>query len=196
MRSYAAIILAAGFSRRMERFKPLLSIGGETFVDRLISTFLHNNVEVYVVVGYRAEELRAAIKNRNVVVVENPDYNLGMFTSVQAGVRSLVSGYEALFVMPVDIPLVRPSTIKLLMTASAQHQGKIIYPVFRKRRGHPPLIPMSLASTITEWGNDCSLRDVLHSFEKLALEVSVPDSSILLDVDLSGDFNSLVERFQ
>ncbi len=196
MNSYAAIILAAGYSRRMERFKPLLPIGGTTLVDRLISTFLDTNVEVYVVVGYRADEIRAAIEDRNVVVVENPNYNLGMFTSVQAGVRSLVSGYDAFFVMPADVPLVGPFTIESLMTASAQHRGRIIYPVFEKRRGHPPLIPMSLAPKITASGNDHSLRDVLHSFERLALEVNVPDSGILLDIDTPDDYDSLVKRLQ
>ena len=149
MKSHAAIILAAGFSRRMEKFKPLLSVGGETFIDRLISTFLDNDVEVCVVVGYRGEELKVAVKDRNVFIVENPDYRLGMFTSVQAGVRALLSGYEAFFVMPVDIPLVRQATIKSLIATSRQHPGKIIYPVFHKKRGHPPLIPMSLAPTLS-----------------------------------------------
>ncbi|UCB43077.1 MAG: nucleotidyltransferase family protein [Dehalococcoidales bacterium] len=194
MKPFAVLILAAGFSHRMEKFKPLLSIGGETFIDRLIATFLDNDVEVYVVVGNQAEELKAAIKGQNVVVVENPDYSLGMFTSVQAGVRALSSGYEAFFVMPVDIPLVKPATITRLMTTFAQHSGKILYPVSRRKRGHPPLIPMNLAPTITGWVKDGSLRDVLHSYESLSLEVSVPDRNILLDIDTIDDYKSLVER--
>lgn len=195
MKSHAAIILAAGFSRRMEKFKPLLSVGGETFIDHLISTFLNNDVEVYAVVGYRGEELKAAIKGRNVGIVENPDYKLGMFISVQTGVRVLASGYEAFFVMPVDIPLVRPATIRILMATSKQHPGKIVYPVFRKKRGHPPLIPMSLAPTITGWKRDGNLREVLDSLEELSLEVSVPDSNILLDIDTADDYRALLECF-
>jgi len=195
VKSHAAIILAAGFSRRMEKFKPLLSVGGETFIDRLISAFLENDVEVCVVVGYRGEELKAATKERNIGIVENPDYRLGMFTSVQAGVRALLSGHEAFFVMPVDIPLVRPATIRSLIATSRQHPGKIICPVFHKMRGHPPLIPMSLAQTITGWNKDGSLREVLDSFERLSLEVSVPDSNILLDIDTADDYRTLVEHY-
>ena len=193
MKSHAAIILAAGFSRRMAKFKPLLPVGGETFIDRLISTFLDNDVEVYVVVGYRGEKLKAAIRDRNVVIVENPDYQLGMYSSVQAGVRVLAPGYKAFFVMPVDIPLERPATIKRLTAASVQNPGRIIYPVFHKKRGHPPLIPMNLASTITGWKRDGNLREVLDSLEELSLEVSVPDSNILLDIDTAEDYRSLVE---
>jgi molybdenum cofactor cytidylyltransferase len=196
VKPHAAIILAAGFSRRMEKFKPLLLISDETFTDRLISVFLDNGVEVYLVAGNRAAELKEAVKNWDIVVVENPDYALGMFTSVQVGVRALLSIYEAFFIMPVDIPLIRPFTIRWLMAASVQHPGKIVYPVFRKMRGHPPLIPMSLAPTITGWEKDGSLRDVLDSFEGLSLEVSVPDRNILLDINTADDYRAVVENFQ
>jgi len=196
VKPHAAIILAAGLSRRMERFKPLLSVGGKTFIDHLISTFLSNDTEVYVVVGYHGEELREATKDRNVVIVDNPDYKLGMFTSVQAGVHALSSGYDAFFVMPVDIPLIRPATIKSLLATSRQYAGRIIYPVFRKKRGHPPLIPMDLAQTIIGWKKDGNLREVLNSLESLSMEVSVPDSNILLDIDTADDYRLLVERIQ
>jgi molybdenum cofactor cytidylyltransferase len=196
VKPFAVLILAAGFSRRMGKFKPLLSIGGETITDHLISKFLSSEVEVYLVVGYRGEELKATIKNRNVTFVENPGYSHGMFTSVQAGARALMPGYEAFFVMPVDIPLVRPSTIRRLLTASVEHPGKIVYPVFHMKRGHPPLIPMSLAPVIAEWRRDGSLRAVLSSSERLALEVSVPDENILLDINTTDDYKLLVERFR
>ncbi len=196
MKPFAVLILAAGLSRRMEKFKPLLSIDGETFIDHLISTFLYNDVEVYVVVGYRGEELKAAIKERHVTIVENPEYKLGMFTSVQAGVLSLTSDYEAFFVMPVDIPLVRSATIKRLTAASVQNPGRIIYPVFNQKRGHPPLIPISLAQTITGWNKEGSLKKVLDSFERPSLEVSVPDSNILRDINTVDDYRTLVEHYE
>lgn len=196
MKSFAVLILAGGFSRRMGKFKPLLSIGGETITDHLISTFLSSEVEVYLVVGYQGEELSAAIKNRNITVVENPDYSRGMFNSVQAGVRALTPGYEAFFVIPVDIPLVRPPTIRRLLTAYGKYPGKIVYPVFHMKRGHPPLIPISLAPVIAEWKRGGSLRAVLNSYERLALEVSVPDKNILLDIDTTDDYKLLAERFR
>ncbi len=196
MSSFAVLILAAGFSRRIGKFKPLLSIGGVTFVDRLIAIFQQNDVEVYLVIGFHAEELKTAIREHNVVVVENPDYRLGMFASVQAGVRALKQGCRAFFVIPVDIPLVRSLTIRQIITASTQYPDKIIYPVFNQKRGHPVLIPVSLAPTISRWCKDGSLRDVLHSFENLSLEVNVPDENILLDINTTDDYNSVIERFQ
>ncbi len=196
MKPFAVLILAAGFSSRMGQFKPLLAIGGETVTDHLISTFVTNGVEVYLVVGYRGEELKAGIKNRDVTFVENPDYAHGMFTSVQTGVRALKPEYEAFFVMPVDIPLVKPSSVQSLLTAYNEHPGRIIYPVFRTKRGHPPLIPISLASVIAEWERDGSLRAVLSSYERLAIEISVPDENILMDINTTDDYKLLVERYR
>jgi molybdenum cofactor cytidylyltransferase len=196
MKPFAVLILAAGFSSRMGQFKPLLAIDDETITDHLISTFVTNGVEVYLVVGYRGEELKSGIKNRDVTFVENPDYKHGMFTSVQAGVRALKPEYEAFFVMPVDIPLVRASSVQSLLTAYSEHPGKIIYPIFRTKRGHPPLIPMSLAPVIAEWKHDGSLRAVLSSYERLAFEVSVPDENILFDINTADDYKLLQERYR
>jgi CTP:molybdopterin cytidylyltransferase MocA len=196
MKPFAVLILAAGFSSRMGQFKPLLAIDDETITDHLISTFVTNGVEVYLVVGYLGKGLKAGIKNRDVTFVENPNYRHGMFTSVQAGVRALKPEYAAFFVMPVDIPLVRASSIQSLLTAYSEHPGKIIYPIFRTKRGHPPLIPMSLAPVIAGWKHDGSLKAVLSSYERLAFEVSVPDENILFDINTADDYKLLQERYR
>lgn len=192
---YAAIILAAGFSSRMDKFKPLLDIGGETLTDRVIATYLHNGVEVILVTGWRQEELKAGIKKRGITIVNNPDYRQGMFTSIQAGVHHLQPGHKAFFIMPVDIPLVRPFTVHRLLEESIEYPESVIYPVFDSQRGHPPLIPASLSKVIKGWNKDGGLRAVLAS-QRAVREVKVPDSYILCDVDTPEDYVVLVKRFQ
>jgi molybdenum cofactor cytidylyltransferase len=194
MKSFAVLILSAGYSRRMGQFKPLLDIDGETIIDHLISTFLKSRIEVYIVTGYRGQDLMISVKNSEVMFVENPDYAHGMFTSVQAGVRSLKPGHKAFFVMPVDIPLVKSFSIRSLVKVHREHPGKIIYPIFHAKRGHPPLIPMSLAPVIVEWNQDGNLRDVLNAHEKLAIEVDVNDENILVDINTTADYHALLKR--
>jgi len=191
---FAAVILAAGYSSRMGQLKPLLTIGGETIADHLISTFQTCGVDVYLVVGYRGQEVKAAIKKRDITIVDNPDYALGMFGSVQTGVRTLNPGYDAFFIMPVDIPMVSAKTIRSLQAAFSEHPGKIVYPVFGSKRGHPPLVPISLAAVIAGWKQEGSLNKVLRSYENLAVEIAVPDENILLDIDTKADFRLLLER--
>jgi len=193
---YAAIILAGGLSTRMQRFKPLLPLGDATVTDRVTGTFLSASVDVFLVAGYRHNDIAAGIRNRGVTIVFNPDYEKGMFSSIRAGLRRLGSKYQAFFVNPVDIPLVRPSTIKRLMEAAAQHPDSIIYPVFLGKRGHPPLIPAKIAPAILGWENGGGLKAVLELHEKLALEVPVPDSFILFDIDTPENYQALLERFR
>jgi molybdenum cofactor cytidylyltransferase len=193
---YAAIVLAGGLSTRMQRFKPLLPLGDATVTDYVIATFLDCGVEVFLVVGHRRKEVAAVIKKRDITIISNPDYEKGMFSSIQAGVRRLPPGCPAFFMLPVDIPLVRPSTIRSLMAAAEKTPEDIIYPVFNGRRGHPPLIPSGLVPAILGWGKEGGLKAVLESRERLAKEVLVADGNILFDIDMPGDYASLLERFR
>ena len=59
---YAAIVLAGGFSSRMQKFKPLLPLGKGTIADHLIATFLRTGTDVYLVVGYRGMMFEPTLK--------------------------------------------------------------------------------------------------------------------------------------
>jgi molybdenum cofactor cytidylyltransferase len=193
---YAAIVLAAGLSTRMKQLKPLLPLGKATVADQIISSFLSAGVDVLLVAGYRHDDIAAGINKRDTTIVNNPDYEQGMFTSIQAGVRRLQPAHQAFFINPVDIPLVRPATIKRLLEAATKNPDKIIYPVFSGKRGHPPLIPSRLIPAIMGWDKKGGLKAVLDSQEKLALEVPVADNYILLDIDTPEDYADLLERYR
>ena len=193
---YAAIILAAGMSTRLGRFKPLLSVGDQTMTDRVISIFQKNGIDTILVTGWRNEELLAGIAMKNATVVYNPDFKEGMFTSVRAGLKSLKTDCLAVFLMPVDIPLVRPFTIHRILDIARNQHNKIIYPVFGRKRGHPPLIPTTLVSDILKMSKDITLRDALKKYESAAIEVSVPDGNILFDVDSPEDYEKLLEQLE
>ena len=191
----SAVVLSAGFSSRMGRFKPLLRIGEKTVVERAVSVFREGGIDdVVVVVGHRAGEIRPAVARAGGRSVENEEYAKGMFTSVKAGARSVSSQSQAFFVMPVDIPLVRPSTVTLLVRTYLENPGRIVYPVFDSRRGHPPLIPSPLASAIAKSSSGDGLRGFLGEHEALALELPVPDRNILLDMDSPENYEEALRR--
>ncbi len=189
----AVLVLAAGLSSRMGRQKALLPIKGETIIEHLVSVFHENDVKVFIVTGYRGQDVVRTLKNREVTFVENPKYELGMFTSVQAGVRVLQPAIDGFFVMPVDIPLVKSETIKSMINEHKKSPGKIIYPVFGGKRGHPPLIPGNLVPVMVHWSKEGNLRDILNSYSDLALEVEVDDKGILIDIDTLDDYESLLK---
>jgi molybdenum cofactor cytidylyltransferase len=188
---FAVVILAAGFSSRMKQLKPLLSLGEATVTEFIISTFQSLGVQVFLVVGNRKEEVISGINSPGITIVYNPDFEKGMFSSIQAGIKQLGKEYQAFFILPVDIPLVKAVTIKKIMEAGIAHPQNIIYPVFRGKRGHPPLIPSGLIPEILAWTQDGGLKAYLKSREQVAMNLPVNDSFILFDIDTPEDYIKL-----
>jgi molybdenum cofactor cytidylyltransferase len=188
----AALILAAGLSTRMKDFKPLLPLGETTVIDHALATFRVPGVDSYLVVGHRREEVRAAVSQPDVSIIPNPDYQKGMFSSVQAGVRNLRPCYPAFFLLPGDIPMVSPATIAIILDAGRENPGGIIYPVFEDKRGHPPLIPAGLIPEILTWDRGGGLKAVLRRHESRARDVPVADAFILRDINTPEDYEALV----
>jgi putative nucleotidyltransferase with HDIG domain len=180
----AAIILAAGCSSRMGQFKPLLSICGGTAVEAVVRLFLSAGIpDVCIVIGHKAEELRPVAEAAGARCVLNPNFDRGMYSSVCAGVAALRKDTDACFVIPVDIPLVRVSTVRRLARFYAEKKRDIIYPVFEGRRGHPPLISSAVLAEALTIGPDARLSALLALHEERACDLFVPDEGIHLDMD-------------
>jgi molybdenum cofactor cytidylyltransferase len=69
--------------------------------------------------------------------------------------------------------------------------GKIVYPVYQGRRGHPPLIPTSLIPGILTWEKEGGLKSFLKMYEKIAVDLPVNDEFILKDIDTPDDYKQL-----
>ena len=158
----AVLVLAAGMASRMGAAKALLSLpslpeGGRCSALRgLVSLYRSLGVEnVVIVSGYHAEIVEAEALALGLTAVRNPDPQRGMFSSVQTGVASLLKrGFDGqFFVQPVDVPLVRPLTIRALLDAVGQEEadhaaalavsGKaapmpVLVPILMDRRGILP----------------------------------------------------------
>lgn len=188
-----ALILAAGHSARMGDFKPLLDLGGEYVIARAVRNFREGGVrDVRVVVGHRAGDLRPVLSSLGVTVVANDNYAAGMFSSVVCGVNSLAADTGGVFLLPGDMPLVKPPTIRRLADAYAKYDYSVIYPCFRGRRGHPPLITRRCFGAIRAENPDSNLRVVLNRFGPTAGEVACIDGGILLDLDTPADYERAV----
>jgi putative nucleotidyltransferase with HDIG domain len=117
-----------------------------------------------------------------------------MFTSVQAGVRSLDTATKAFFLMPADVPLVRSATIRNLADSQDRHRDKILIPVFGMNRGHPPLIAARFIRAIIDYRGEKGLAGVFDQCKADTVALTVPDSNILLDMDTPEEYELLCEK--
>jgi molybdenum cofactor cytidylyltransferase len=191
----AAVILSAGYSGRLGRFKPLEMLGGQRVLERVIACYRAAGVtDIRVVTGFRSEDVRAALTGRPATVVYNPAFDTGMFSSVLAGINSLPADIGSFFIHPVDIPLVRPHSLTRLMEAFDADPPAVTYPVFDGSRGHPPLVLGRLKPAIVTHEGNGGLRTLLDRFDAGAREVPVADEGVLMDLDTPADFERLSAR--
>ncbi|MBI5248023.1 MAG: nucleotidyltransferase family protein [Desulfomonile tiedjei] len=192
-----ALILAAGYSSRMGRFKPLLPLGPITVLERTVQLFRDAGIDdVRVVVGYRAQDLVPLMRRLGVRWSVNEHFQEGMLSSIKAGLHTLEASKKAFFLLPVDIPLVRPGTVIDLLHACGKHDADVLYPCFRGKRGHPPLIDAALHSGILSWSSEGGLRSFLEQHQNRAVNVEVADEHILLDMDTPAQYEDMCRRLK
>lgn len=192
--SLAAIILAAGYSFRMKRFKPLLSLGGSTVIEQAIHSFLDRGIkDIRVVVGHRANELLPVLERLEVKTIVNANFPEGMFSSVREGVKSLSPEVAGFFLLPVDNPIVGLQTIETLQNAFFSSDSGIIYPFHEGERGHPPLISRRYIDDVLNWNKPGGMRALLEQYEHDALDVEVEDPGTLLDMDTLEDYHKMLK---
>jgi molybdenum cofactor cytidylyltransferase len=182
------IVLAAGKSERMGTPKALLPINGRTFLENILEAIAQSTLShTVVVLGHHRDQITRRIRLSNVVF--NPDYEQGMITSLQTGIRALPSGLTGAMFFLVDHPLVELDTIDALITKLAPE--RIVLPVVQGRRGHPVLFASEVLQEILDLSASEGANIVVRRDPARVVEVPVNTRGILVDVDTPEDFENL-----
>ena len=188
-------MLAAGSSTRMDTWKMMLPWGGSTIIEHSVRTALQVCPRVILVAGFRAEELIEVFRDwPRVEVMTNPDYQSGMFSSVQQGVRAVTE--EAFFLALGDMPGVGEAIYRNLLdwndrlssAFAAAEQAYGVIPQFRGKKGHPLLLSGQIGNRILRTDVSQTLRDVLAGVPTVIVPVDEP--GILHDIDTPADYRS------
>ncbi len=197
-RSDLAVILARGKSARMGRSKGLICLekDGAPLV-RIIAEMYVTRSPVIVVVGQREQSLyeQALTELSEVMVVgceTGADTALSVWLGWQAGVNQ---GYVShLWAHPVDLPLVKSSTLDSLAECSSRFPGALVRPVFGAAPGHPVVIPAFLLQEIQPGSTALAgpFRDFIRqrrgqSSPLTVKELECEDSGTVFDFDTPGD---------
>ena len=191
--SVAAVLLAAGQSRRMGAFKALLPFGGRSVVETCVANLREAGAsEVVVVVGHRGEEVRAALAGETCVrFAVNDDAGSEMGVSGARGVEAVSDDTKALLVALVDQPAVPPVTIESLIEAHARTGARLIIPEWRGRGGHPVLIDLSLREELLSVVQERGLRALFDARREEVLRLPADTPFVARDMDTWDDYVAL-----
>lgn len=193
----AGVVLAAGESRRMGQLKALLPFGSRTVIEQVLQPLLSAELsEVAVVLGHRAEDIAAVLEPLPVRLFRNPDYRLGMTTSVQVALRSLNPVPDAYLLALVDQPQIGRSVIQQLLTAHARTRKGLVIPVWQGKRGHPLLLAAAYRPAVLGLTPDQGLNVVTRGYPHDTLEIPIANDDILRDMDYQEEYVAELQRWQ
>ena len=195
----AAVIAAAGFSRRMGGFKQLLAWGDSTVIRTVVDN-LHEAgaYPVVCVTGHRGEEVAAALLGSPAQIVHNPHYATSeMLTSYQAGVAALDnSQFSGSLLALADQPHIPAPVIRQVIEQARNVPDRVVIPSHEMRRGHPIYLPSRLWSELLSLPVDASLRDLLNRHSAEIVYVDVDTDAIRRDMDEWGEYERLRGEFE
>ena len=190
--SAAGVVLAAGRSSRMGAHKLLLPLGGRPLVGYAVGAALASAAHpVLVVVGYRAEEIRAALPAGTYQIVENARYAEGMATSLRAGIATVPASAAGAIVLLADQPLLRSAHIDSLLTVARTAPHAIVAASYDGRRGNPVYFPRRLFGELLAISGDEGGRSVIARHQDEVRLVDL-DPAVALDVDQPGEYEALL----
>ena len=113
-----------------------------------------------------------------------------MFTSVKVGLAAASPASTHIAISPADLPFLSKSSLRTVLDAACSveaNQTTVVVPTHARRRGHPLVIPATLAARVLSWPSDARLNRIFDEPDLRVLHLEGFDASILHDVDRAED---------
>ena len=196
----AAVVLAAGRSRRMAPYNKLLVAdrAGKTMIARVVDNVLSSGARpVLVVLGHQAEQIEAALAGKPVRFVHAADYAEGLSASLKAGIAAVPGECAAAIVCLGDMPLVTGRMIDRLLSAYDAEEGRqIVLPTFRGKQGNPMLWDRRFFPEILAITGDSGARFLTGKYAEVLAEIEMSDDAVLRDFDTTDALATLPARMR
>jgi len=176
----------------MGRAKALLPFRRGTFISVLAETLGSCCGPVYAVFGFDAVQLMKSAPPL-VVAVENPDFEQGMLTSLQAGLRAIGELPERVLFTLVDHPAVDTTTVLALLGCD-DPGAALVMPRYAGKRGHPVIMRREIAREIMAEPSTSKLNQVLDRHAAQIHYVDVDDAGVRDDIDDPQRYQGLLAR--
>ena len=182
----AALILAAGASRRFGSDKRLHQMGGKPLLAHTIARYREVFERVGVTLRPHEEDVERLITMAGALPITAADAHLGQGRSLAQGVASLADA-DGLVIGLGDMPFVRAETLSAIAKTLAKSTAHAIRPRCNGRHGNPIAFAPAMFGALTRVTGDQGARDLLRSRREVVEFMDVTDTGVLRDVDRAED---------
>ena len=188
----AAIILAAGMSKRMNSPKALLPFDARhTFIEKISSSYFDWGCSEIIVIVIKTASLVRQLESMpalvTLIINEHPEFE--RFYSLKLGL-SAVKRSEYCFFQNVDNPFIDDTILDLLY--ASRSPDTYVSPVFEEKGGHPILLNRENMDFILNFqANDANLKFVMSSMD--CKKVEMPNSKVLININCPEEYDRLFD---
>ena len=177
----------------MGQAKAILPVaGGDSFLTRIVRTFLDAGVDdVVVVVGHDAEAIVTEFTTTGLPArfVVNRDYDRGQLSSLVAGLGVTDRpGVTAVLVTLVDVPLVSAATVRAVIERYRLTRAPVVRPTSGARHGHPLLIDRSLFAELRAADPAAGAKPIVRAHASAQGDIDIEDEGAFTDIDTVEDY--------
>jgi CTP:molybdopterin cytidylyltransferase MocA len=192
-----ALLLAAGEGRRMGGVaKPLIRLQGVPLISRQLVALSGAGVdEVVVVTGYARHAVEDQVRSFIVTLVHNAAHADGQQGSVRLGLGALSGPFDAVIVMPVDLPLIGAGDLTELIGAfKKRSSGHVLVPVVNGQRGNPIILGAEALARILASDTNLGCRHLIERQPELVHGYETANVRFVTDLDTVDDVQQLAKR--
>ncbi len=191
--SFGIILLAAGSSSRLGKPKQLIPYQGKSLLQHSLQVAVDTGMQPLVaVLGANAELVKKEVKNQEIRVIINNNWQEGMASSIRNGLQQLLvvaPETSAAIIMVCDQPFVT-TTLLIDLVAKYQQTGKpIIASSYDHILGTPALFDKTIFASLLELKGDTGAKKIIKENPDWVETVNFPLGKI--DIDTEADYEGL-----
>ena len=194
MKDTCIIVLAAGNSSRMGSPKQLLVYQEKTFLERIIDTALEifDPNKIVLVLGARHHEISSVIKNKNIQIVINENWESGMASSIHAGMKTMSDIFPEMkrcFISVCDQPYLTRDLFVEMLQLQETSSKEIVVAKYADTIGVPALFSKKYFKPLRELTGEQGAKKIIQ--QNMSDVECFEFEQGAVDIDTPSDYNHL-----
>ena len=187
------LVMAAGGSRRFGGLKQLVELQGKSLLRRTVETAIKVvDKRVIVILGVKAKKLERELRDYDVRIVENLNWENGIASSIRTGIGVLPQDCGGALIMFCDQPFVTATQLQELIDTWNRDQTKIVCSSYGGSLGVPVIFPRRYFAEMIKLSGDSGAKSLLQKHMTQTIPVDLPEA--VFDIDTQSDLIEAIKR--